>query len=95
MADVAPAADGIATAIRGIAAPPPAAAPQSVNLTRFTRAVTEDFRVLHEQLESSIALAQVPNAQQVEFLKLHLQGIALNYFLELAIKIQLPMPCDH
>ena len=68
MADVAAAANAIATAIRGIAPPPPAAAaPQSVSLTPFTGAVTEDFRVFREQLESSIALAQVPNAQQVGF----------------------------
>ena len=67
MADVVAAADGIATATRGIAPPPRTAAPQSVNLTPFTRAVIEDFRVFREQLESAIALAQVPNAQQVEF----------------------------
>ena len=67
MADVAAAANAIATAIRGIAPPPPAAAPQSVSLTPFTGAVTKDFRVFREQLESSIALAQVPNAQQVSF----------------------------
>ena len=45
MADFAAAANAIATAIRGIAPPPPAAAPQSVSLTPFTgavRAVTED-----------------------------------------------------
>ena len=83
MADVAEAANTIATAIRGIAPPPPAAAPQSVSLTPFTGAVTEDFRVFREQLESSIAPAQVPKAQQVGFLKLHLQGGARNYFLEL------------
>ena len=63
MADVAAAANAIATAIRGIATPPPAAAPQSVSLTPFTGTVTEDFRVFREQLESSIAFAQVPNAQ--------------------------------
>ena len=48
MADVAAAANAIATAITGIAPPPPAAAPQNVSLTSFTgavRAVTEDFRV--------------------------------------------------
>ena len=82
MADVAAAVNAIATAIRGIAPPPQGAAPQSVSLTPFTIAVTEDFRVFREQLESSIALAQVPNAQQFGFLKLHLQGGALNYFLE-------------
>ena len=60
MADVAATANAIATAIRGIAPPPPAAAPQSVSLTPFTEAVTENFRVSREQLESSIALAQVP-----------------------------------
>ena len=71
MADVAAAANAIATAIRGFAPTPQAA---------FIGAVTEDFRVFREQLESSIALAQVPNAQQVGFLKLHLQGGPLNYF---------------
>ena len=83
MADVAATANAIATATRGFAPLPLAAAPQSFSLNPFTRAVTKDFRVFREQLESSIALAQVPNAQQVGFLKLHLQGVALNYFLEL------------
>ena len=82
MADNAAAANAIATAIRGFAPPPPPAAPQSVSLTPFRGAVTDDFRVFREQLESSIALAQEPNAQQVGFLKLHLQVGALNYFLE-------------
>ena len=50
MADVATTANAIATAIRGIAPPPPAAAPQSVGLTSVMRAYTEDFRVFLEQL---------------------------------------------
>ena len=48
MADVAAAANAIATAIRGIAPPPQGAALQSVSLTPFTGAVTEDFRVCFE-----------------------------------------------
>ena len=75
------AANAIATTIRGIA--PPAAAQQGFCLTPFSGGVTEDFRVFREQIESSIAVAQVPNVQQVGFLKFHLQGGALNYFLEL------------
>ena len=67
MADVVAAVNAIATAVRGIALPPPAAAPQSGSLTPFTGAFTEDFRIFREQLEYSIALAQVPNAQQVGF----------------------------
>ena len=83
MTDVEAAANAIATAIRRIAPLPTAAAPQSVSLTPFTGAVTENFRVFREQLESYIALAQVPNTQQVGFLKIHSQGVALNYFLGL------------
>ena len=69
---------------------------QSVSLTPFQGScyrrlperqldpIQESFyRVFREQLESFISLTQVPNAQQVGFLKLHLQGGALNYFLEL------------
>ena len=83
MAEFAAATNAIATAIRGIAPPQPAVAPQSVRLTPCTGAVTEDFRVFRGQLESSIALAQVPNTHHVGFLKFHFQGAALDCYLEL------------
>ena len=70
------------------APPPPAGLPQNVSLTPFTGVVAEDFKVFCEQLESSIALAQVLNAQQVRFSKFHFQNGALNFFLELPITSQ-------
>ena len=68
-----------------MAPPPPAASPQSVSLTPFAGVVAEDFRVFRELQESFIALAQLPNAQQVGFLKLHSQGGSVDFFLELPI----------
>ena len=78
--DVAAAATAIAAAIRGVA---PFSVPRTVNLQPFSGGPLEDFRIFREQLESSIELAQVPAIAHVSYLKLHLQGGALNCFLEL------------
>ena len=79
-ANVAAAATAIAAAIRGVAT---TSVPQTVNLQPFIGGPLEDFRIFREQLENSIELAQVPAIGRVGYLKLHLQGGALNYFLEL------------
>ena len=85
MTDVAAAANAIATAITtSIGTATAAAQPApTVQLTPFSGGPTEDFRVFKEQIQSSIALSQVPNAGKVDYLKLHLSGGALSYFLEL------------
>ena len=57
--------------------------PQRVNLQPFSGDPLEDIRIFREQIESSIELAQVPAIGRVGYLKLQLQGGALNYFLEL------------
>ena len=85
MTDVAAAANAIATAITtsiGTATASAQPAP-TVQLTPFSGGPTEDFRVFKEQIQSSVTLSQVPNAGKVDYLKLHLSGGALSYFLEL------------
>ena len=79
-ADVAAASTAIATAIRRVA---PTSVPQTVNFQPFSGDPLVDFRIFREQLESSIELARVPAIGRVGYLKLHLQGGALKYFLEL------------
>ena len=81
MTDVAAAATAIATAITASITPSTGA--PTVQLTPFSGSPTEDFRVFKEQIQSSIALAQVPDVGKVDYLKLHLTGGALIYFLEL------------
>ena len=81
MADVAAAATVIATAITASITPSTGA--PTVQLTPFSGSPTEDFRVFTEHIQSSMALAQVPDAGKVDYLKLHLTGETLSYFLEL------------
>ena len=77
--DVAAAATPIAATIWGVA---PTSVPQTVILQPFVAGPLEEFIIFREQLEISIELAQVPAIERVGYLKLHLQGGALNYFLE-------------
>ena len=81
MTDVAAAATAIATAITASITPSTGA--PTVQLTPFSGSPTEDFRVFKEQIQSSIALAQVPDVGKVDYLKLDLTGGALSNFLEL------------
>ena len=85
MTVVAAAANAIATAITtsiGTATTSAQPAP-TVQLTPFSGGPTGDFRVFKEQIQSSITLSQVSNAGKVDYLKLHLSGGALSFFLEL------------
>ena len=81
MGDVAAAATAIANAITTSLATSQAA--PTVHINPFSGGPTDDFRVFKEQIRSSITLAQVPDAGKIDFLKLHLAGGALSYFLEL------------
>ena len=80
MGDVAAAATAIANAITTSLATSQSA--PTVHINPFSGGTTEDFRVFKEQIRSSITLAQAPDAGKVDFLKLHLAGGALSYFLE-------------
>ena len=81
MTDVATMANAITTAIQtGLAA---TESSQSVILSPFEGKDTDDFRTFKEQITSSVALANVPEASKLEYLKLHLSGGALAYYLEL------------
>ena len=82
MADVAAAATDFANAITTSLAT--SQAPPAVHINLFSGGPTEDFRVFREQIRSFITLAQVPDAGKIVFLKLHLAGGALSYFLELS-----------
>ena len=81
MADVAAATTTIANAIRTSLATSQAA--PAVHINPFSGGPTEDFRVFREQIRSSITLAPIPDAGKVDFLKLHLAGGELSYFLKL------------
>ena len=81
MTDVATMANAITTAIQtGLAA---TQSSQSVILSPFEGKDTDDFRTFKEQITSSVALANVPEASKLDYLKLHLSGGALAYYLEL------------
>ena len=81
MADVAAAITAMATEITASITPLTGA--PSNQLTPLFGSPKEDFRIFKEQTRSSIALAQVPDAENANFLKLHITGGALSYFLEL------------
>ena len=86
MVDVAAAATAIPNAITtsiGTATTAATSTGSSVQLNPFSGGQTEDFRAFKEQIGSSIAPAQVPDRGKVDYLKLNLTGIALNFFLEL------------
>ena len=57
----------VATAITASITPSTGA--PTVQLTPFSGSPTEDFRVFKEQIQSSIALAQVPDVGKVDYLK--------------------------
>ena len=85
MTDLAAAANSIANAITtsiGTATASAQPAP-TVQLTPFSGGPTEELHVFKEQIQRSITLSQVPNAEKIDYLKLHLSGGALSYFLEL------------
>ena len=46
----------------------------TVQLTPFSGSPTEDIRVFKEQTQSLIAIAQIPDAGKVAYLKPHLTG---------------------
>ena len=80
MADVTAMATAITNAIRtGITG---TSSGQTVVLNPFSGGETEDFRTFKEQIRSSVSLAQVPNNAKLDYLKLHLTGGALAFFLE-------------
>ena len=80
MADVTAMATAITIAIRtGITG---TSSGQTVVLNPFSGGETEDFRTFKEQIRSSVSLAQVPNNAKLDYLKLHLTGGALAFFLE-------------
>ena len=81
MTDVTAMATAITTAIQtGIIG---TSSGQTVVLNPFSGGETEDFRTFKEQVRSSVSLAQVPNNAKLEYLKLHLAGGALAFFLEI------------
>ena len=60
-----------------------AAAITTVVLNPFCGGETEDFQSFKEHIRSSVSLAQVPNNGKLDYLKLHLTGGALAFFLEI------------
>ena len=56
---------------------------QTVVRNPFSGGETEVFRTFKEQIRSSVSLAQVPNNAKLDYLKQHLTGGALAFFLEI------------
>ena len=56
---------------------------QTVRFNPFSGDETDDFRTFKEEIRSSVSLAQVPNVAKLDYLKLHLTGGALAFFLEI------------
>ena len=80
MTDVTAMATDITTAIQtGITG---TSSGQTVVLNPFSGGETEDFRTFKEQIRSSVSVAQVPKNAKLDYLKLHLTGGALAFFLE-------------
>ena len=56
---------------------------QFVVLNPLSVGETEDFRTFREQIRSSVSLAQVRKNGKLDYLKLHLTGGALVFFVEI------------
>ena len=54
-----------------------------INITPFSGSETDNFNEFEQLITGAIGVAAIANAQQANFLQLHLKGDALRYFLTL------------
>ena len=54
-----------------------------INITPFSGSETDNFNGFEQLITGAIGVAAIANAQQANFLQLHLKGDALRYFLTL------------
>ena len=54
-----------------------------INITPFSGSQTDNFNEFEQLITGAIGVAAIANAQQANFLQLHLKGDALRYFLTL------------